>query len=271
MPSDFLDQMAAASAARAEARKRELSEAELRARAGDCPPAGMPDLTNFALFAEVKLRSPAAGELNSDLSLGERARSYERAGAGMISVLTEPSRFDGHLDHLRQVVEAVSLPVMRKDFLVDPYQIIEARAAGASAVLLIASLFDADRLQEMLGTARELGLFVLLEVFAAEEIEALRPLLGERVLLGVNCRDLRSLEIDPRRFADFADVLAGEACAAESGMQTAADVARVAELGFSAALVGSALMQSNDPEQLITAMLKAGRKKTCHSPSRSVD
>ncbi len=271
MSSDFLAEMAAASSQRVALAKRTLSLVDLRALAADQAPARVPELAEFAIIAEVKLRSPAQGALTSELSMVDRAQVYAKAGAAMISVLTEPERFDGHLDHLREVAAAVPLPVMRKDFLVDPYQIVEARAAGASAVLLIASLFDKDHLQEMLGTASDCGLFVLLEVFAVEEIDALRPMLGDGVMLGANCRDLRSLEIDPTRFRSFAKHLQGQPCVAESGMFNAEDLAMVAGLGFSAALVGTALMRAANPEELIKTMLQAAREKRCQSPSRSVD
>jgi len=265
MPSDFLAEMAVSSARRVEVARQALAESELRALAESMPAMAPLQLEGFSLIAEVKLRSPAAGNLATGLDIAALGNAYQQAGAAAISVLTEPDRFSGSLQHLREVVAAVSVPVLRKDFLVAPYQVYEARAAGARGVLLIASLLPADQLAVMLEAAEACGMFVLLEVFAPEEIKRVRHLAGEAVLLGVNCRDLRSLMIDPARFVRFAEVLDGEYCVAESGMQSPEDVARVAELGFDAVLVGSALMQSDAPGELIALMLEAGRRSRCQS------
>jgi len=265
MPSDFLAEMAASSARRVEFARRSLPEPELRVMTESMPPAPCLHLGDFSLIAEVKLHSPSVGSLGEGVDIVARATEYQRAGASAISVLTEPDRFSGSLEHLREVAAAVAVPVMRKDFLVAPYQVYEARAAGAGGVLLIASLFAVGELAAMLEAAQSCGLFVLLEVFSPDEIAALRHVCRDGVMLGANCRDLRTLAIDSARFVHFAKVLQREFCVAESGMLGADDVARVAELGFNAALVGSALMQSGAPGELIESMLVAGRRSRCES------
>lgn len=174
--SGFLDRMAGASRARLdEARGREPL-ASLRARARTTPPP--PTLRRqgrFDLIAEFKLHSPALGSLGGDATeIADRATTYARAGAAAVSVLTEPTQFHGRLDHLAAaatLLAPLAIPAMRKDFLVDPYQLYEARAAGAGGVLLIVRMLSGDTLAEMLGCAGELGLFVLLEAFEAADIE----------------------------------------------------------------------------------------------------
>ena len=199
--NDFLLQMATASAERA-ARVRRYRSADF-----DRPVLPLA-LDAFEVIAEIKARSPAEGALaGAAYDRAERARQYAAGGAAAISVLTEPSRFDGALEHLAEVAGAVpELPVMRKDFLVEPAQVLEARAAGASGVLLIVGMLADDKLRAMLDAAFEHGLFVLLESFAAADIDRLHAFLtprdldaaaGRRLLFGVNARNLRTLEVDP--------------------------------------------------------------------------
>lgn len=228
----------------------------------------------FGVIAEIKERSPAAGSLAADgASRGDRARQYVHGGAAAISVLTEPSSFDGDLSHLEEVVSAIAgadVPVMRKDFLVETKQVQEARAAGASGVLLIVAMLDDKRLADMLACAAEHSLFVLLESFDGEDLERTKRFLEDpacadraakgQLLIGVNSRDLRTLHVDPSRLEDLAARLPKSAITvAESGIESAADVRRVAALGYRAALVGTALMRRADPAALINEMLLAGR------------
>ena len=187
---DFLAGMAASSRGRADAAKAALPEAELRARIVDLPPAPRPRLSSagFDLIAEMKLRSPAVGALRaaSEEDPAARAQLYAEAGAAAVSVLTEPSRFDGALAHLERAAAALAplgVPAMRKDFLVDPYQVLEARAAGAGGVLLILRMLPHAALEALLDTALEQGLFVLLEAFDDEDLA-----LAERLLGGANKR-----------------------------------------------------------------------------------
>src|SRR5208282_906895 len=182
--SGFLDDMARSSAARVREAKQRESFAELEVRARRTPPG--PELrlsaAGFDVIAELKLRSPAAGRLGDRTHdwLG-RIAAYARGGAAAVSVLTEPSRFDGSLDHLRQaaaVLAPLGVPAMRKDFLVDPYQVLEARAAGAGGILLILRMLPRQQLAAMLETASEQGLFVLLEAFDERDLEVAGELLA---------------------------------------------------------------------------------------------
>jgi indole-3-glycerol phosphate synthase len=271
--SDFLAAMARGSAQRAAEARQSLPEALLRAQALERPAAPPLQLHpgGFDLIAEVKRYAPSVGALwpddTQDPGLIERqVNAYVRGGAKAISVLTEPETFHGTLGDLTRAAQAVPLPVMRKDFLVDPYQILEARAAGAGGVLLILQILDDARLREMLDAAAELGLFVLLEAFGEEDLSRAVTLSGflarldVRVLVGLNARNLATLEVDGERVAllsgSFPD---GLPRVAESGIETAEDAARVAALGYGVALVGSALMRSADPAKLTAAMIEAGR------------
>ena len=261
--SDFLQSMA-------------VSSAERAAAAGQIPASAL-DTTvvplqsgAFDVIAEIKDRSPAEGGLATEnADRVQRARQYASGGAAAISVLTEPSRFDGALEHLGEVVAAVpDTPVMRKDFLVDPVQILEARQYGASGVLLIVTMLDDATLRSMLDCAAEHGLFVLLESFDEADLARSTRLLdnsgdqqrAERgeLLFGVNTRDLRTLHVDPGRLENLAPFLPTGRCVAESGLQVADDAAVVAGLGYQLALVGTALMRSEDPAALVTAMRAAG-------------
>ncbi len=179
----FLDQMAAGSRERAQAAAAAEPLADLRSRCADLPPPlPLARLGGFDLIAELKLRSPALGELGSASDdLAGRVTGYARAGAAAVSVLTEPSRFSGSLEHLRAAAAALAplgVPAMRKDFLVDPYQLYEARAAGAGGALLIVRMLSRDALGEMLDCARELGLFVLVEAFDEADIAIAVDVLG---------------------------------------------------------------------------------------------
>lgn len=261
--SDFLQTMARMSAERAAA------AGPIRAAELDLPVVPL-QLGTFDVIAEIKDRSPAEGGLaGAGIGRAARAVEYARGGAAAISVLTEPSRFDGSLEHLSEVVAAVpGTPVMRKDFLVDPVQILEARRAGASGVLLIVSMLDDSQLRSMLDCADEHGLFVLLESFDADDLARAARLLdntGDReraerglLLFGVNTRNLRTLHVDPDRLAGLAAALPAGRCVAESGLHEPSDAARVAELGYRLALVGTALMRSAAPATLIEEMLAAG-------------
>lgn len=269
--SDFLTQMARSSAARvAEAARREpIGALERRARATPAPPPLRLSPSGFDVIAELKLRSPAAGALEGgETDRPGRVAAYARAGAAAVSVLTEPSRFDGDLEHLREaaaVLGALGVPAMRKDFLVDPYQVLEARAAGAGGVLLILRMLERARLAQMLEAAAAQGLFVLLEAFDGRDLELAAELLeGPRrsapVLIGINCRDLVTLSVVPGRFADLAGLLPrGVPAVAESGVATPADACRVRGLGYRLALIGTALMASTDSTALLSQILAAAR------------
>lgn len=278
MGDDFLASMAYSSRLRAEAAEVNCSREALLAAIADTrsPPPLILSKERFDLIAEVKLRSPAAGVLRQRdaENIGTRARLYSQAGAAAISILTEPSRFDGELDHLRQGVAALdAIPAMRKDFLVNDYQVLEARAAGAGGVLLIVRMLSIETLIQMVKVALDHQLFVLLEVFDEQDIAALSPLLEEvaakskatdpraaRLLVGVNCRDLTTLQVVPERLFQLVSQLPKEwPKVAESGLETAQDAARLAAAGYDLALVGSALMRTASPLDLARDMLSAGR------------
>lgn len=261
--SDFLKEMAASSAARAEAL------APMPASALDRPVVPLP-ATGFGVIAEIKGHSPAEGALGGeDVDHAGRAKAYADAGAAAISVLTEPTRFSGAIEHLsRAAAAAPRTPVMRKDFLVAPEQVIEARAAGASGVLLIVTMLGDRALRAMLDCAAEHGLFVLLESFDTPDLERTRRILGStdedrvadgQLLFGVNTRNLRTLEVDGGRLARLVPELPAGRSVAESGIVAATDAAGAARLGYDMVLVGSALMRSDDPGALVAAMRAAGR------------
>jgi len=270
MSTDFLAAMARSSRERVASARALCPRQELQARARALPPAPRLALSpgGFDLIAEVKLRSPAAGQLkDGGEDIVARAGAYADAGAAAISVLTEPSRFDGALAHVTQAASGLAgrIPVMRKDFLVDDYQVYEARAAGAGGVLIILRMLARADLAALIEAAAELGLFALLEAFDEADLELAAALVrdyGRRcpLLVGVNCRDLVTLKVVPGRLESLAPLLpAGVPRVAESGVSTSGDAGRVAAVGYDVALVGSALMQAAVPFQLATSMLAAGR------------
>jgi indole-3-glycerol phosphate synthase len=203
----------------------------------------------------------------TDFDRSAQVAAYARAGAAAVSVLTEPDEFRGSLEHLSEAAEQLrgsACPVMRKDFVTDSYQVIEARAAGAGGLLLIVALLDDTELDALLACANELGLFVLLEAFTGDDLDRIggRILDSARapVLAGVNCRNLRDLSVDFGRFAELAPrVPAHLPCVAESGIESAADARSVAELGYGLVLVGAALMRRPDPAAALAELLAAGR------------
>jgi indole-3-glycerol phosphate synthase len=256
----------------AEAHER-VPAAALRAAAlgTPTPPPLKLDTEGFDVIAELKLRSPSIGDLSaSTIDPVRRLEGYAEGGAAICSILTEPTRFDGDLEHLRLAAETLQpygVPAMRKDFLVDPYQVLEARAYGASGVLLIVRMVPHDRLVAMMDCAAELGLFVLLEAFSAADLQIAERIARERagrdeqVLMGLNCRDLDTLEIDFNRFRQLRSHMPGDwPCVAESGVQTPEDAARVARLGYRLALVGTSLMQRADAAHAVRELVDAGRK-----------
>jgi indole-3-glycerol phosphate synthase len=270
--SSLLEDMRESSAERVKQAMRRESSVELEDRARQtaaAPPLRLSS-AGFDVIAELKFRSPAAGVLkNPAHDWRGRVAAYARAGAAAVSVLTEPTRFDGSLQHLEEAARMLAplgVPAMRKDFLVDPYQVLEARAAGAGGVLLILRMLSHAGAEELLETAAEHGLFVLLEAFDAADLDMARVLLERRllrkspVLVGINCRDLVSLRVEPRRLAEIAPALPdGFAAVAESGVATVADAVAMRRLGYRAALIGTALMTRDDPAALLGEILSAAR------------
>jgi indole-3-glycerol phosphate synthase len=272
---DFLQDMAAASAERLNAARATIDSAALerRAAAQKAPPPLRLSAAGFDLIAEVKKSSPSAGQLaDAALSVAAQAGKYAAGGAAAISVLTEPSRFAGSLTDLEQVAaEVEAIPVMRKDFLVDPYQVIEARAAGAGGVLLIAAILEPPVLRDMLKMTFDLGMFALVEAFDEPDLMRCIPVMVDqmpainadgtcRMLLGINCRNLRTLEVEFQRFRWLAEQLPEPIpWVAESGVDSLDKATLVAGAGYRLVLVGTALMRSADPTRAVRALLETGR------------
>jgi indole-3-glycerol phosphate synthase len=276
--SSFLDRMADSSRARVRAAMKHEATAALLERASSAPAPLPLELAGFDLIAELKLRSPAAGGLAGvEFDPGSQLDAYAAGGAAAVSVLTEPEEFHGSLEHLRSAADRLRVPgcpVMRKDFLVDPYQVLEARANGASGVLLIAAMLTDAQLDELAATAAELGLFMLLEAFDTDDLERLARLAlpaGDiQVLIGVNCRDLKTLAVDFDRFALLAGELRDDLPAvAESGIDNTGDIEAVAGLGYELALVGSALMRDGEPGRAVADFVAAGRRAIARSAACS--
>lgn len=270
MNAGFLERMAESSRLRSKKAKEQLSPEALRSQVDALPPS--PGLAfsrqGFDLIAEIKPRSPSEGSLaRGEFSAGDIAREYVAGGAMAISVLTEPGHFDGSLKLLADVAAAVpDTPVMRKDFLVEPYQVLEARLHGAAGVLLIVGMVGDEDTEAMLATALELGMFALLEAFEEEELQRAQAIAERleapsgRALLGMNCRDLRTLAVDPSRFARLKLPDRGDyRLYAESGVEDARQAAELAGRGWDGWLMGSALMRAHDPRALAASMLAEAR------------
>lgn len=211
------------------------------------------------LIAEVKRSSPSKGAFAAIPAPADLARSYARGGAMAISVLTEQRRFGGNLDDLSAVREAVDIPILRKDFMVDEYQFWEARAFGADIVLLIVAALEQEQILAFLDLSRSLGMTPIVEVHDQEETS--RALDAGAKVLGVNARNLKTLEVDRSLFARIAPQIPESCiCIAESAVRSASDVAHLAKVGADAVLVGEALVTGANPESLVREMIKAGRQ-----------
>lgn len=238
-------------------RRAATSEADLRAALADVDPPRDP-MPHFrapgsSVIAEVKRRSPSKGDLADIPDPAELAKAYAGGGAAAISVLTERRRFGGSLADLRTVRAAVDTPVLRKDFIVEPYQILEARAAGADLVLLIVAALGDDPLRSLYGYAGELGLTVLVEVH--DEPEAERAVALGAELIGVNARNLKTLAVDEDTFGRLAPLVPDDRVkVAESGIFSPVDVKRFVSEGAGAVLVGEALVKDGDPADAVRMM-----------------
>ncbi|TSE23426.1 Indole-3-glycerol phosphate synthase [Tepidimonas sediminis] len=209
-----------------------------------------------AVIAEAKKASPSKGVLRADFDPAAIAASYARHGAACLSVLTDVPYFQGHPDYLRQARAAAPLPALRKDFLVDPYQVWEARALGADAILLIAACLDDAQMADFEAIAQELGMAVLVEVHDAAELERAQRL--RTPLIGVNNRDLRTFQVSLQTTLDLLPRLEpGRLLVTESGIATRDDVRRLRDAGVPAFLVGEALMRADDPGAALAALFGA--------------
>jgi len=235
---------------------------ELKRRAAQAAPVrpflGQPGST-VGLIAEVKRRSPSQGAIREDLDPIAHARAYVRGGAVAVSVLTDEAHFGGSLDDLSRVAAAVPVPVLRKDFILDELQIIEARGAGASAVLLIARIVEPDRLRALARAAQQWGLATLIEVHDAAELEP--ALAAGPGVLGINARDLSTFVVDLDGAKGLiARVPSGVPVVAESGVETRTDVEQLAAAGADFVLVGTSVARQKNPEDAVRALV--GVKRT---------
>jgi indole-3-glycerol phosphate synthase len=253
-PPDLLATIVAATRHIVDVRARERPQAELarqcaalvRRPAGAAFVGALAESAAPRVIAECKRRSPSRGILRADYDAAAHARSYQAAGAAAISVLTEPTFFDGALDHLAAVRSAVSLPLLRKDFIVCEYQLFEAAVWGADAVLLIVAALDDAALRTLLACAGALGLACLVEVHGPGEIA--RAIDAGARIVGVNSRNLRTLSVDPAVLERAAAMLPADVIrVAESGIRTRADLDRLTALGYAAFLVGERLIAQPDP------------------------
>jgi indole-3-glycerol phosphate synthase len=234
-------------------------ERELKAAAAEAGPArdfeaaiGRP--SEVSLIAEAKRRSPGAGPIRPDLDVVELAGSYERAGAAAMSVLTDGDYFGGDLADLTRAREAVDLPVLRKDFLLEELQVVEARAAGADAVLLIARILDDERLTRLREEAEALGMTALVEVHDSHEAE--RALEAGASVLGINNRNLKTFETSIEVTLEIAEgIPPSVTLVSESGIRTAADVERLGSVGVDAILVGEALLSKESPGEAASRLV----------------
>jgi indole-3-glycerol phosphate synthase len=211
------------------------------------------------LIAEVKRASPSRGLLCPDFSPIELARTYARNGAAAISVLTDARFFQGSLDHLADIRQGldVQIPLLRKDFIFDPYQVYEAYAFGADAVLLIAAVLADQSLAELLNLTRELGMVGLVEVHSEEELAGVLPLRPR--VVGINSRNLRDFSVDLNAFGRLRPMVPDDVVAvAESGVRSAQDVQRLGEMGADAVLVGEALVTAEDPAARVRELVAGG-------------
>ncbi len=252
--SDILNKILATKAEEVAAQKVALPLDALRQQAADAAP-----VRNFlaaihakhaqnlpAVIAEVKKASPSKGLIRPDFHPAEIATAYENAGAACLSVLTDEPYFQGSPEYLKQARAAVSLPVLRKDFMIDPYQVYQARAWGADAILLIAAALEAEQLELLEHTAHELGMTVLLELHAPDEWEKCRKLTTP--LVGVNNRNLRTFDVSLQQTLDLLPLLNGKTVVTESGIRDKSDVDFMRSHGVHTFLIGETFMRADDIE-----------------------
>lgn len=220
------------------------------------------DLGRFGVIAEVKKASPSAGSIDAGADVVAQAQAYESGGAAAVSVLTEPSRFGGSLDDLRTVRAAIELPVLRKDFVVDEYQVAEARAGGADAVLLIVAALGPGEVVDLADAVRSLGMTPLVEVLDVAEVEVALGAVAAGGLFGCNARNLHSLEVHLGTWEAVGAELAriapeGVVAVAESGVRGPEDAVRARAAGYRGILVGEALMRAGDPGAAVRRLREA--------------
>lgn len=251
MAPDLLETIVAATRRGVEVRQQRVTISELergvrRQPRGDTFLGAVRTSPPPRVIAECKRRSPSRGILRRNYDPAAHAAAYARAGAAAISVLTEPTFFDGSPEHLVEVRQVVDLPLLRKDFIVSEYQLLEAAALGADAALLIAGALNGSSLQRLIEGCRALGLAALVEVHDRDELA--RAVDAGAEIVGVNSRNLRTLDVDPRIHEQLAAAMpAGQTAVAESGLGDRADILRLIEAGYHAFLVGERLIGRQDP------------------------
>jgi indole-3-glycerol phosphate synthase len=257
-------------------RRRIVPETVLRIAAGkaDAPRdfAGALERNQINVIAEIKKASPSAGVLRHVFEPAALARAFERAGAAALSVLTEEENFQGALAHLRDARAAVELPALRKDFIVDSYQVWEARAANADSFLLIAAAVEDAALADLLAMGRELGMEALVEVHTAEELR--RALAVGARIVGVNNRNLHTLEVRVETSLELVEMIPDDHTAvSESGLRSPEDLRKLRAAGFDAFLIGESLMREAEPGaalgRLIAGVAESGRNSGAGSSDRS--
>jgi len=263
----ILEQIVQETRERVQRQKQELAITSLWERIGEMPKptdlAAAISRPNVSIIAEIKRASPSRGSLSQNLDPRETAKRYAQGGVAAISVLTEPRHFRGALTDLMTVKHALAeiaqtLPVLRKDFIIDPYQLVEARAFGADAVLLIVAALDDDQLCLLYQTALELELTPLVEVHSEEEIR--RALYLDPILLGINNRDLHTFEVNLNTTKRLRPLVPpGCLVVAESGIHSCEDMRFIASVGVNAALVGEALVTAQNPLSLLRQLSEAGQ------------
>jgi indole-3-glycerol phosphate synthase len=255
-----LDELVGATREAVHRRKRERPLAELEAEAVSVP-EGRPfaealSRPGTSLIAEHKRRSPSAGTIREGTSCADVVRAYERGGAAALSVLTEEAHFGGSLADLHEARAASELPVLRKDFTIDPYQLYEAKAAGADAVLLVVGAMTQSELASLYREAHSLDLDAVVEIHNEEELD--RALEVDADVLGINNRDLEDFSVDIQRTFDLlADIPAGKVVVSESGIQNRHQIDELEQVGVDAVLIGEALMRAPDPEAAVRELSRS--------------
>ena len=249
----MIEQLIAAARGGVDQRRQQIPQSDLESRlpehGQDRPFSEALVRPGLSLIAEFKRRSPSAGEISSSATVAEQVGAYERGGAAALSVLTDEPHFDGSLEDLRAAREACDLPILRKDFIVDPYQLYEAAVNGADAVLLIVRALDDEKLEGLYKAARGLDLDCLVEVHDEPELE--RALAIDAEVIGINNRNLDEGTVNiATTYELMPDVPAGKTVVAESGISARAELEELERVGVDAVLIGSALMRAADPEAL---------------------
>src|SRR5215207_1189414 len=256
----MIEQLIAGARQGVDARRRELPQADLEARLSgrgeDRPFNEALTRPGLSLIAEFKRRSPSAGEISAGAKVAEQVAAYERGGAAALSVLTDERHFGGSLEDLRAARASCDLPILRKDFIVDPYQLYEAAINGADAVLLIVAALDDAELRSLYGEARGLDLDCLVEVHDERQLE--RALEADAEVIGINNRNLDEGSVDVgTTYELMPDVPAGKTIVAESGISERAELEELERVGVDAVLIGGALMLSGEPEAKVRELTGA--------------